>query len=183
MSLEPDLKTIIIEEDIVKIKPEEEEFTLKSGKKSRFFFDVKEASLNPDILTRIVEEIELKKGHYIEQNFDSIASVAVGGVPLGTALSLKLFMPQIIVRSEKHESGIKLKIIGKCKNKTILIIEDVATTGGSIVKAVKDIREAGGICNTCIVVIDREEGAEKLCEYNGIKLYSLLKKSDFGNIL
>lgn len=60
------------------------------------------------------------------------------------------------------------------------MIEDVATSGGSIIKAVEAIREAGGMCNTCIVIVDREEGAIELCKKNNIKLISLLKKSDFG---
>lgn len=59
-------------------------------------------------------------------------------------------------------------------------IDDVATSGGSIVSAVQAIRDVGDICNNCVVVVDRQEGAKENCSNNGINLYSLLKKSDFG---
>lgn len=174
------LKDILIKEGIVKIKrPDEEPYILKSGRKSRFFFDVKEATLNPKILHGIISTIIIDN-KFEKVRSDKIASVAVGGVPIATGLSLFLMIPQIIVRSEKHKTGTQSKIIGNCENKNVILIEDVATSGGSLVNAVKDIREAGGICNDCIVVINRQEGAEQLCKDNDITLFSLLTKSDFG---
>ncbi len=173
------------EAGIVKIKtPDEEPFTLKSGKKSRLFIDIKEASLDPFILREIIEEVMDKIDDLNVKNIleypDRIASVAVGGIPIASVLSYIFRIPQIIVRSEKHDRGTQTKIIGNCKDKTCILIEDVATSGGSIVSAVKAIREAGGICNNCIVIVSREEGAEELCKDNDINLYPLLKKSDFG---
>ncbi len=190
-----DLKKMLIKEGIVKIKNKDEEpFTLKSGKKSRLFIDIKEASLNSSILKRIISDIieiivndipDLAMTHANLSDlhlylFDKIGSIAVGGIPIGTGLSLETGVSQIIIRSEKHDRGTQTKVIGNCKNEKVLLIEDVATTGGSIVNAVKAIREVGGICNNCIVVVDRQEGAERNCLDNGINLYSLLKKSDFG---
>lgn len=178
------LKEMLIKEGIVKIKNEGEElFTLKSRKKSRLFIDIKHASLNPIILKRITRNVidiivdDIGIHLYV---FDKIASIAIGGIPITTSLSLETGIHQIIVRSEKHDRGIQSQVIGDCKNKQVLLIEDVATTGGSIINAVKAIREAGGICDTCIVIVDREEGAKELCFTNDIILYSLLKKSDFG---
>ncbi len=169
------------EAGIVKIKtPDEEPFTLKSGKKSKLFIDIKEASLNPKILRKIVNQIKNRELDKFDLTFDTIASVAVGGVPIASVYSYIMDVPQIIIRSEKHDRGTQTKIIGNCKDKICILIEDVATSGGSIVSAVKAIREAGGICNDCIVVVSREEGAEQLCKESNINLYPLLKKSEFG---
>lgn len=176
------LKEMLLIKGIVKIRSKDHEpFTLKSGKKSRLFIDIKEASLNPYILKKVVDEFnELIPYKVHLGDYSIFGSVAIGGIPIATALSLEYGIPQIIIRSEKHDSGIKTQIIGKCKDKRILLIEDVATTGGSIVSAVQVIREAGGICDDCVVVVDREEGASENCKENGINLFSLLKKSDFG---
>ncbi len=174
------LKDMLIKENIVKIKNKDEElFKLKSGKKSRLFINVKEASLNPKILNEIkmlVVKLSIEISNI--NNFDIIGSATIGGVPIASVVSLDywnrlyLNIPQIIVRSEK--------VIGNCKDKRVLLIEDVTATGSSIINAVKAIREAGGICKDCIAIVDRQEGAERNCLDNGINLYSLLRKSDFG---
>ncbi len=169
------------EAGIVKIKAQNEEpFTLKSGKKSRLFIDIKEASLNPVILKEIVNQLKNFDLDNFDNSFDVIGSVAVGGVPIASVYSYIMNIPQIIVRTEKHDRGTKSQVIGNCKDKKVLLIEDVATTGGSIINAVQAIYDAGGICHSCIVIVDRQEGAEANCVDNGISLYSLLKKSDFG---
>jgi len=174
------LKEMLIKEGIVKIKNKDEKpFKLKYGKESRLFIDIKEASLNSEILKEMVRVIDFNWDWYSSVNTDIIGSVAIGGIPIASVLSVKIGIKQIIVRSEKHDNGTQSQIIGNCKDKKVLLIEDVATTGGSIVKAVKAIREVGGICNDCVVV-DRQEGAERNCLDNGINLYSLLRKSDFG---
>lgn len=171
------LKEILLEAGIVKIRGmDEEPFKLKSGKKSRLFFDVKEASLNPTILKRIIAEMDLE----FVKTFDKIASVAVGGVPIATALSLRTGIPQIIIRSEKHDRGTGTKIIGDCKGMSVILVEDVATSGGSLVEAIKEIHANGGICSHCIVVIHYQEGAIELCSDNEIFLLPVLTKSDFG---
>jgi len=172
-------KMLLAEKGVVRIKgPDEEPFELKSGKRSRLFIDIKTAVMDPAILNRVVLEI-CQPGN---MNFfcDMIASVAVGGVPIATALSLETWRNQVIVRSEKHDRGTKSQVIGNCSGRYCILIEDVATTGGSIVSAVKALHDAGATCDTCIVIVDREEGAQKLCRENGITLLSLLKKGDFG---
>jgi len=180
------LKEMLIKEGIVKIKKDGEElFTLKSGKKSRLFIDIKEASLNPDILDKIKWEFFRIYGFNTDpeglfMKYERIGSVAIGGIPVATIISYFSKVPQIIVRSEKHDRGTKSQVIGNCKGQRILLIEDVTTSGGSIINAVRAIRDVGGICNNCIVVVDREEGAKEWCLQNDINLYPLLKKSDFG---
>lgn len=183
------LKDLLLKEGIVRIKSSNEEpFVLKSGKKSRLFIDIKEASLNPVILRKIVTEIvsfgrpfnTRPSGSSAIYNYDKIASVAVGGIPIATALSLTIGIPQVIVRSEKHDRGMKSQVIGNCQGMSCILIEDVATSGGSLVSAVLVLRAAGATCDDCVVIVDREEGAQELCKENNIVLRSLLKKSDFG---
>lgn len=179
-----DLKKMLINEGIIKIKNENEElFTLKSGKKSRLFISIKEASLNPTILSEIVTHLD-KIISENDFNYDIIGSVAIGAVPIASVFSYVSGTRQIIVRSEKHDRGTQSQVIGgedgKIKEKKVLLIEDVATSGGSIINAVRAIRDVGGICNECIVIVDREEGAVEWCAQNDIILYSLLNKSDFG---
>ncbi len=174
------LKQILIKEGIVKIRGKDEEpFIINErGVISRVFFDIKEASLNPIILSEISYQTRFLSIDF--SSYDKIGSIAVGGIPISTAISLVFLIPQVIIRSTEHNRGTKSSIIGDCTSKKILFIEDVSVTGASIVKGVNAIRAAGGICNGCIVVVDRQEGAEQNCLENGINLYSLLKKSDFG---
>lgn len=180
------LKQLLLNNNVVKVRSESEEpFTLKSGKKSRVFIDIKQATLDPGILKEIIFYLYDRIVTYDEESvcekfepFDRIVSIAVGGVPIATALSLHTGVPQIIVRAETHDRGMKSRIIGDVKGMHCIFIEDVATTGGSIVGAIKAIRDAGGKCNLAFTVVDREEGAEQLCRENNIYLFSCLKKRE-----
>lgn len=189
------LKDLLLKENIIKIrKKDEEPFIVNEiGTKSRFFIDIKEASLNPNILRSIAQSIirvieDKTDMALIDRNhpdlsifkFDKIGCIAVGGISIATALSLETDIPCIIVRSGKHDRGTQSSVIGKCNNDNIILIEDVTVTGNAVIKGINSIREAGGICDTCIVVVDREEGAEENCLKNNIRLLSVLKKSDFG---
>jgi len=193
------LKEMLIKEGIIKIREKNEEpFIINElGTKSRLFIDIKEASLNPNILNEIRRKIYnyneytynyganvfnyygYAYDHYFH-NYDRIASVAIGGIPIATMLSISLGIPQIIIRSNKHSRGTGSQIIGDCEGKNCILIEDVSVSGQSIINAVKVIRSAGGTCDSCIVIVDRQEGAEENCLNNNIKLLPLLKKSDFG---
>lgn len=189
------LKEMLIKEGVIKIrKKDEEPFIVNElGTKSRLFIDIKEASLSPKILhmivgqiVRVIEEetdLALINANHPDSTlflFDKIGSVAVGGVPIATALSLVIDIPQIIVRTGKHDRGTQSLVIGNCKGMKVILVEDVTVTGNTIIKGVNAIREAGGICNICVVAVDRQEGAEKNCSDNNIRLFSLLKKSDLG---
>ncbi|MEM4848614.1 MAG: phosphoribosyltransferase family protein, partial [Ignisphaera sp.] len=74
--------------------------------------------------------------------------------------------------------GTQALVEGNVRGKRCLIIDDVATTGGSIEHAYNAIKEAGGIPIAALVVVDREQGARRLVEGLGMKFYSYLKASD-----
>jgi orotate phosphoribosyltransferase len=147
-------------------------FTLTSGKRSSYYIDVKKAYTRPEILREIAREMaSLIK----DEEADRIAGVAVGAVPLAAAASLETGLPFLIVRKEQKSYGTGKRIEGELKpGERVVVVEDVTTTGTSVLKAVKAIREAQGVCETVVVVVDRGEGAAKLLEENGIALRHLV---------
>jgi orotate phosphoribosyltransferase len=152
-----------------------DDFTLASGKKSKYYIDIKKASAAPRILKRIAQEISEKiKQNSIEA--DHIGCVALGGVPIAVAVSLEIDLPLIIIRKEAKEYGTKGQIVGEfIKKSTVLMVEDVVTTGSSILKAIKLLRDEGLVVNDAIVVIDREEGAHAALADEGVELISLVR--------
>lgn len=152
------------------------DFVLASGKKSSYYIDVKKAYTRPEVLKEIIREIA---GIIDRENFDRIAGVAVGAVPLATALSLEIGVPFLIIRKRGKGYGTGRLIEGEIKKgDRVLLIEDVTTTGGSALRAVKTIRDAGGVCREVITVVDRKEGAGELMEREGVTLRCLIKSEE-----
>jgi len=154
------------------------DFTLASGKKSKYYIDIKKASAIPRILKLIASEIAAKiKKNSIDADY--IGCVALGGVPIAVAVSLETDLPLIIIRKEAKEYGTKGQIVGDfTKNSRVLMVEDVATTGGSVLKAIRILREEGLIIINVIVVVDREEGARMALADEGVELIPLVRIGD-----
>lgn len=152
------------------------DFTLASGKKSKYYIDIKKASTDPTTLSLIADSISLILK---ERMVDIVGGVALGGVPLATAVSLKSKLPLLIIRKDNKGYGTGGRFIGNVKKKShIILVEDVTTSGGSAKNAIVAIREAGGIVDTVIVVVDREEDAKQNIESLNVEFISLLSASD-----
>jgi orotate phosphoribosyltransferase len=149
-------------------------FVLASGAVSDYYVDIKNASSNPKILKILAREmIEYAQG------YDFIAGMALGAVPLIVALSLESNIPYVIIRKEKREHGTGKQIEGgEVKNKRVLIIEDVTTSGGSVVKSIQILRENKAIVDEVVVVVDRESGAEEKLRNVDVSFIPLLSVSD-----
>ena len=107
-------------------------------------------------------------------NFDCFASVPAGGLVIASALAMETVKPLIYVRTQPKEHGTSKSIEGKIHNgMKVLMIDDVATTGGSVVNSIKLLKEAGIIVTDAYVIINRLEGAEKLLELEGVKMHQL----------
>lgn len=154
------------------------DFTLASGKKSRYYIDIKKASTNPDVLKCIAIEMKEK----IQQKSihgDFIGCVALGGVPIAVAVSLETSMPLVIVRKETKDYGTKGQIIGDPKpGSSVILVEDVTTTGGSVIKAITILKEKGLEVRFVLVVVDREEGASENLKKIMVELIPLIRISD-----
>jgi len=95
-------------------------------------------------------------------NIDKIAGPALGAVPIATAVSLKTKKPLIIIRKEKKGYGTSKLIEGTIKEgDKVAIIEDVTTTGNSLLRAIRIIEENGGRVRRAFVIVDREEGRKR----------------------
>ncbi|BDH79916.1 MAG TPA: orotate phosphoribosyltransferase [Methanothermobacter sp.] len=150
-------------------------FILSSGKKSNYYVDIKKAITDPQVLDLIAELIKMNIN---SDNIDKIAGPALGAVPIATAVSLKTKKPLIIIRKEKKGYGTSKLIEGTIKEgDKVAIIEDVTTTGNSLLRAIRIIEENGGRVRRAFVIVDREEGAKKNLQREGFTLEPLFSIS------
>jgi orotate phosphoribosyltransferase len=152
------------------------DFTLSSGRKSSYYIDIKGAYSDPVILKEIAVGMAGLIGY---EKPDAVAGVAVGGIPLATALSLETGLPLLIVRKEAKGHGTQSKIEGEMITASkVIIVEDVTTAGNSALAAVHAVREGNGICEIVLAVVDREEGAEEKLREHGVKLKALVRAAE-----
>jgi orotate phosphoribosyltransferase len=151
------------------------EFILTSGKKSNYFVNIKRASTNPKVL----REIGKAMAPYV--NDCKIAGMALGAVPLAVAVALETDQPFVMVRNEPKDHGTKELVEGEvAPGDKFVIVEDVATTGGSTLRVVSALREKGANVSKAIVVVDRLEGAKEMLVEHGIELVSLFTVQDLA---
>ncbi len=152
-------------------------FVLRSGKVSNYYLDKYLFETDPTILRELADRFT----KYLSDDIDLIAGAELGGVPLATALALKVNKPFVIVRNKKKDYGTGKDFEGPDpKGKTILLVEDIATTGGQVIEAAKSLTSAGATVKKIVAVIDREEGARENIENAGFEFHSLFTKSDLN---
>lgn len=137
------------------------DFTLKSGKKSPYFFNIGSFFSEGHIegLAALYSEIILNG----EFEFDVIFGPAYKGIPLAAAVSTSLSMktsrpiPLAFDRKEEKSHGEGGNIVGEVKDKKVLILDDVLTAGTALKQSMEIISNAGGKITGCMVALDREE--------------------------
>jgi orotate phosphoribosyltransferase len=155
----------------------EGDFVLRSGKKSKYYLDKYLFETCPDILQALGEEF----AKYISNDVTLIAGAELGGVALAAAAAMTTGKNWIIVRNSKKGYGTGKLVEGVLKaGDVVLLVEDIATTGGQVLEAAKIITEAGAKVEKIVCVIDRKQGAEENISRAGFKLESILTKYDLG---
>lgn len=153
------------------------DFTLSSGKKSDYYINMKKAITDPTILSTIAKLITEMIS---EDGIDKVAGPALGAVPIATAISLESKLPLLMIRKEKKGYGTSKLIEGELEeNDEVIVVEDVTTTGGSLLKAIKAIQDNGGTVKRAFVVVDRNEGAKEAFDEEGIVLEPLINVDEF----
>ncbi|WP_297495893.1 orotate phosphoribosyltransferase [Thermococcus sp.] len=141
-------------------------FVLTSGKESDYYINVKKLITNPGVL-KLIAELMKEKAEELGVEFDRVAGPELGAVPIATALSLETGKPLVIVRKKPKGHGTGSQIEGEVRpGDRVLLVEDVTTTGGSVLRSAKVLEKEGAKVTAILVVVDREEGAgENLKDY------------------
>ena len=171
---------MIREELIKRIKETaylEGDFVLRSGKRSKYYLDKYLFETCPDILAALGEEF----ARHITNDVTLIAGAELGGVALAAATALATGKNWVIIRNTKKGYGTGKLIEGLLKkDDVVLLVEDVATTGGQVLEAAKIITEAGATVKKIVCVVDRKQGAQENVTKAGYKFESILTKNDLG---
>ncbi len=157
----------------------EGDFTLRSGKKSKFYFDKYLFETQPDVLEAMGQEIAKR----LPPGTHRIAGPELGAVALAAAGSLASRIPFFIVRNAKKDYGTSKSIEGKLlPGENVVLVEDIVTTGGQVIEAIKNITEAGAKVVKVIVALDRLEGGKEniLAAAPHVAYEPILTKTDMG---
>jgi orotate phosphoribosyltransferase len=153
------------------------DFTLRSGRKSSYYIDKYLFETQPDILRALGE----KFATHVTPDIDRLAGAELGGIPLVSAAAMACGKPTILIRNQKKDYGTAKQLEGKIQQgDRVLIVEDVATTGGQVLEAAKTLEAAGAKIVKIVAVIDRQEGARENIEGAGYAFASLFTKADLG---
>ncbi len=134
------------------------DFTFKSGRKSSNYVNLRKIISFPDVL-RDIANLMWEKARTIE--YDLVCGVPYTALPIATIYSLLSNVPMVMRRKEKKEYGTKQMIEGVYQTgQSCLVIEDVITTGASIMETTKELADVGLVVHDVIAVIDREEGGK-----------------------
>ena len=147
-------------------------FTLKSGLQSPIYVDLRQIITYPKLLEQIgAAYLPLLK----DLKFDRIAGLPYAAIPIATAISLAGNYPMIYPRKEAKSYGTKAEIEGEYHaGETAVIIDDLATTGGSKFEAIEKLTGAGLVVKDVVVLIDRQSGAKESLEQAGYSMHAVL---------
>jgi orotate phosphoribosyltransferase len=153
------------------------DFTLRSGRKSKYYLDKYLFEAEPAILRELGERF----AKHVAPTTTRIAGAELGGVALAASTSMACGLPFAIIRNAKKDYGTQKMHEGKLEpGDSILLVEDVATTGGQVIEAAKTIADAGATVERIVAVIDRQEGARENIESAGFAFDALMTKTDLG---
>ncbi len=150
------------------------EFELAHGGTSEYYVDKYLFETDPRCLEAIAEAFADR----IDDD-SKLAGVALGAVPLAAATSVVAGVPYVIARKQRKGYGTGNLIEGRLEEgEEVVVLEDIVTTGTSLVDAIEALREAGATVERALVVVDREEGGRESVEDAGVELEALVTASE-----
>lgn len=157
------------------------DYKTKVGIYTPIYFDLRVIISFPRLMETLAD-LMLKKINVSKHSL--VCGVPYTALPIATILSTKTNTPMVMRRKEAKSYGTKKLIEGVfSEGENCLIVEDVVTSGSSIMETVKDLRDSKIVCSDAIVLLDREQGGKSFLNENGIKMHSLLTMSELMNIL
>lgn len=151
------------------------DFTLASGKKSSYYVDLRLVPSYPHQFRTMVKNLQNNITESIGlDSFDSLVSVPTGGLIIASALAIEIVKPLIYVRSKPKDYGTTKSVEGQIhEGMKVVMIDDVATTGGSVVNAIRSLKDANIAIEDAYVIVNRMEGADEALKELGVRLHSL----------
>ena len=161
------------------------DFTLASGKNSSYYIDLRLVPSYPHQFRKMVKNLQ---NLIIEKtgldNFDSLASVPTGGLVVTSALAIEIVKPLIYVRNKPKEYGTTKSIEGKISTgMKVVMVDDVMTTGTSVLNGINQLKEAGLLVSDLYVIINRLEGGDKALSDIGVQTHQLTDILEITDIL
>ena len=153
------------------------EFILRSGRKSNYYLDKYRFETQPDVLAELGKLLADR----VTAHTTRIAGAELGAVPLAAAAGMAANKPFVFIRNQKKDYGTAKQIEGVLeRGDMVMIVEDVLTTGGQVLEAVKTLQDLGAKVERIVAVIDRLEGARENIESAGYVYESLFTTKDLG---
>ncbi|KAH9510403.1 hypothetical protein Btru_043083 [Bulinus truncatus] len=157
------------------------DFKLKSGIQSPVYFDLRVIMSHPDVMVNVARLLWEKVSTL---NFKSVCGVPYTALPFATIISAENKIPMLIRRKEAKSYGTKKLIEGDYSDgDSCLIVEDVVSSGSSILETAEALKEAGLVVSEAVVLLNREQGGYEKLESAGIKLHSVFTITDVLKIL
>ncbi len=171
LQLEEDLILFLFDRNAIKIG----NFTLSSGRKSRFYLDLRILQSYPLYFRKTISLLKnLIQSQIGFESFDYICSVPTSGTIFGSALSYELFKPHIYIRKDLKSYGTQKKIEGALEpNSKILFVDDVITTGHSILSGIESLTNHSVITGV-VVLVDRQQRSRYLFDHFALGIRSAI---------
>jgi len=160
-------------------------FKLTSGEVSPYYMDLRIVPSFPDAFRRICDlYVKLICNDVGIDGFDRIAGIPTAGISFASIAAYHLKKPFVYVRTAEREHGRGRRVEGiLLPGDRILLMDDLITKGGSILKAAESVRAEGGVVTDAVVLMDREESGKDNLAKDGMKLHYLLTTSELARKL
>jgi orotate phosphoribosyltransferase len=159
----------------------EGDFVLRSGRRSSYYLDKYRFETQPELLRELGGRIG-SRTREVAPAATRLAGPELGAVALAASASLASGLPFLIVRKEQKEYGTARRLEGEFKDgEEVCLVEDVVTSGGAAVEAVRALREAGLTVRAAVCVVDREEGGADALAREAVRLVPLFRAQEVLN--
>ncbi len=158
----------------------EGDFVLRSGRRSRYYLDKYRFETRPDLLAALADRLAAKVSE-ADPEAVRLAGPELGAVALAASASLRSGLPFLIVRKQTKGYGTDKRVEGEfAPGERVCLVEDVVTSGGAAVEAVRALRAAGLECRTAVCVVDREQGGADALARIAVRLWPLFRAADIA---